>query len=60
MKLQLYYEDTLGKKHIFYREIDDELIFDELDELLTTFNMLLASSGYTEYVTLNSNEEMED
>lgn len=60
MKLQLYFKDTMDQKHIFIRELDDDMIFDELEELVSTFNMLLASCGYDESVMLNIDEESED
>lgn len=60
MELQLYFKDTMDQKHIFIRELDDDMIFDELEELVNTFNMLLASCGYEESVMLNVEEESED
>lgn len=60
MNLQLYFEDTVGQKHIFHRELDNDIDYDELEELLVTFNMLLASCGYSEYVTMHEMGEMEE
>lgn len=64
MKIQMYLEDVNSQKHVIGRQLDNNMIEDEddqLDELIVTFNMLLASSGYDKYVTLgNSAQEKEE
>lgn len=56
MTLRMYLEDIDGQKHLFSRELENDLVADELEELAVTFNMILASCGYDEYITINSNE----
>jgi hypothetical protein len=59
MHIELYLKDTMGQKHCIMRDLDESMIFDELDEIVNTFNLILSSCGYVEYVTIQ-NEESED
>lgn len=60
MKIQMYLEDVNSQKHVVGRQLDNNMIEDEddqLDELIVTFNMLLASSGYNVSLGVSSEDD---
>jgi hypothetical protein len=69
MKIQMYVEDIEGNKHVVGRQLDNNSFKDEndessndkvLDELVKTFNLLLASCDYNIVVDIDSEDNEED